>query len=580
MYKLKKYISIITGIYRKKQYQLVILITLIIATIIGTSLFYISEQLRRKLDQNSIDKSIFIIESIEKEAEINILLGDKQSLGLLTSNIVERDSNITDISFFNDKLRKVSGGKRLSVKKEKQWSIQKKVSEINVIFQSIEPNKATYYIQITYDINNSIKYVNDLRNKSTIFITLLVIGLNTVLFTMFYNLEKSATTQAKILSEANIAKTKEKNQRLFLANMSHEIRTPLNGIIGLLQLIEKTKLSKQQKTYAEAINTCSQTLLVVINDILDLSKIELGELKIISKPFDLKNATNQLVELFQGKAIDKGIKLELKYSTEIPHLIIGDLPRFNQIFYNIVGNAIKFTNKGHVIVEVKYFFTNNENGLLKITVTDSGIGIPTDKLNSIFNPFMQVENYDSRTYQGTGLGLAISQKLIKKQGGNIKVKSTVGKGSQFLISLPCQFHQEPVKEKDFDQEEHKDIANLNILLAEDNPFNQMVAIELLEQEKAIVEVAENGEEALKMVKAKDFDVILMDMQMPIMSGYEAMEKIRLDPALSHSKIIALTAHVNDKEIKKCLDAGANLYLSKPFEIETLKASIVELVNSA
>ncbi len=575
---LRFYAHLITRIYSQRIYQLITLVTIALIGSMITYLNYTSENLQKQLHDESISKLQFIVKSIKQDAQIGILQSDEQSLIDLTNITIAADSNIINVSYFDNLLNKKAGKTDIENIPTKQWTTLEKNNIVTLIYKNKQGIHNLFIIKIQYDIKNNKDFVNGLKIKTIVFLTCLILLLNIILFRMFYTLEKVTFEKAEMAGETTIAKTKEYNQRLFLASMSHEIRTPLNGIMGLLELLEKTKLSDSQKKYTNTISVCSQTLLVVINDILDLSKIEEGEIRLNYNPINIKTAIQELYELFSARVSSQNIELKLNYGKETPNFIITDLARFNQILYNIVGNAIKFTSVGSVTININFKMKDNNEGELIISVIDTGVGMPHDKLETIFKPFKQLEDYESRTFQGTGLGLSITKKLIEIHNGTIEATSKLSEGSQFTIKLPCKYLSNNLAMEASPSKIKKDISNLNILLAEDNPINQMVAMELLEQEKAIVQLVENGQEALDMLNTRQFDVILMDMQMPIMSGYEAMEKLRRKNKGKDYKIIAVTAHVNDKELKRCLDAGADSYISKPFEIEHLKTEILKLVN--
>ena len=267
-----------------------------------------------------------------------------------------------------------------------------------------------------------------------------------------------------------------------------------------------------------------------------------------------------------------------EFKSQLPSSTDGDQARINQIIYNLVSNAIKFTPKGFVKLSSDFTYTDEQKGIFHLSIEDSGIGIPSNKIEEIFSPFKQVEDYEKRKFEGTGLGLAISKKMISLMGGEIIANSTEGQGSVFKLSIPLQYSIKevaPIKQK----ATMTNLKNIHILMAEDNPINQLMAKEMLTQEGAITTVVPNGLEALNALETQNFDIILMDMQMPVMSGYEAMSAIRKNTHTSHYKIIALTAHVNETELKKCLDAGADKYVSKPFEIENLKKVIHNLISN-
>jgi len=544
--------------------------------IVSGYLYYVSESLKRKLYNETVNKIKITANSVKSEVKINILLSDTLGLKVIGSDIKRLDKNIQSVTFFDHSgtllLDKIN--KDLNSVKTWDFIMNKNLLLATCSYSQIIDNQ--FSIQINYNLQSNIDYVYYLRLKAIIFIFFLMILLNIILFKMFYTLENEVVESEKNKQIAELAHAKEKNQRLFLANMSHEIRTPLSGIMGLLSLVKKTKLTEKQKKYLSAIDTSSKTLLTVINDILDLAKIEQGEVTLIESPFNIKNTINQIYDLFSGKCINKKLKFTNTFNSSIPPMVIGDQARINQIIYNIVGNAIKFTPTGSINLCTEFEYINNKKGIFRLYIEDTGIGIPKEKLKEIFSPFKQVEGYEERKFEGTGLGLSISQKMISLMNGQIWVTSEVGKGSLFTITIPFNLSSyNPVMEQQ--KELNSNLKNVNILLAEDNPINQLMAKEMLSQEKATITTVENGQEALNILKERNFDIILMDMQMPIMSGYEAMSAIRKNTHTSKYKIIALTAHVNETELKRCLDAGADRYVSKPFEIEDLKKQIIELL---
>ena len=375
-----------------------------------------------------------------------------------------------------------------------------------------------------------------------------------------------------ILKEKEKAEKAAKEKSRFLANMSHEIRTPINGIMGLTNLMLNTSLSDKQRKYLEAIVSSSQTLMVVINDILDLSKVEAGKLSFKSAPFNIQATLSQLTELLNSKAIEKGITLSYMKLTPLPEALKGDEARLNQILYNIVGNAIKFTDKGLVTIEVSS--NEIEPGKVELTfhVVDTGIGISKEKLKDIFGAFKQVDENDSRKYQGTGLGLTISKRLIELQGGRVHVTSEPGIGTNFTFTIPYLLSDETIVKKE-QKERIASLSGTQVLLAEDNPINQMVTVDLLHQKGVNVDLAENGALAIEMLSLKQYEIVLMDMQMPVMDGYSAMKSIRSIKDHKDIPIIALTAHVSETEVQKCYDFGADDYLSKPFQPEDLYKKI-------
>ena len=386
-------------------------------------------------------------------------------------------------------------------------------------------------------------------------------------------------TKAKTELEASM-KVKEQ----FLANMSHEIRTPMNAIVGFTDLVMKTPLSPEQKQYLEYIKTSGANLIVIINDILDISRIQSGKVSLEQIDFRLSQTIAIVTEMMMQKSVEKKIKLFAEVDKKISDNLIGDPTRLNQILLNLIGNAIKFTEEGEVKIIVSLVADNAEDIELKFSITDTGIGIPQDKLSSIFDAFTQATNETTRKYGGTGLGLTIVKQLVNIMGGNISVQSIEGKGSTFSFHLTFKKGKLPKQNGTVhvvENETTENIEGLNILLVEDNLFNQTLAKKVLTGWKWKVEVADNGAIALDKLKEKDFDIILMDMQMPEMDGYEATTYIRKKFPQPKCKIpiMAMTAHAMSSEEEKCLKLGMNGYISKPFDQKVLYARIISIINA-
>jgi signal transduction histidine kinase/DNA-binding response OmpR family regulator len=367
------------------------------------------------------------------------------------------------------------------------------------------------------------------------------------------------------------AEASEQFKQLFLANMSHEIRTPMNAIVGMTNLLLDEPQPPKNLRYLNAIKHSSDNLLVVINDILDLSKIEAGKLKIEKTPFDIIAQLNQLQELFEQKVIDKKLKFDIKISPDVPRNIMGDPHRIYQVLVNLLNNAIKFTPKGGVALHITLIPSNE----LCFTIKDTGIGIAKTKINSIFESFTQAETKTTRQYGGTGLGLAIAKHLVELMEGTIKVKSALGKGSEFIFSLPLvETRKQTIQEKSKTTLSNlgKRLTSIRVLLAEDNEYNQIVAVESLKKfiPKVRIVLAQNGKKALLTLQKEKFDVVLMDLHMPQMDGYAATKKIRSKKSdFATIPIIALTASVIRADIDKCMEAGMDGYIAKPFKMEEL-----------
>ena len=364
--------------------------------------------------------------------------------------------------------------------------------------------------------------------------------------------------------------------------MSHEIRTPLNGIIGLSHLLEKTELSEKQRSYINAISRSSAQLMGIINDVLDLSKIEAGKMDSIKTKFDLHDLLRSVVSVLEIRANEKNLSFFSEIDSDVPQFVIGDEIHLNQIMYNILGNAIKFTEKGEVKLKVSLIEDFDEEKTIQFTITDSGIGMDEEVKEKIFDAFTQAESETTRKFGGTGLGLAIVQNLVELQGGTIDVKSKLNHGSCFTIRLKyLEANGNSIDSKVKQEDNFLHLDGLRVLMVEDNLVNQMVTKDLLVEKGVEVLVAENGQIALDILHNEQFDIILMDMQMPVMDGFQAMQRIRDsdDQQLKHIPILALTANVIQTEINKCYEFGANDYLSKPFKPDFLYSKMLNLLPS-
>lgn len=364
----------------------------------------------------------------------------------------------------------------------------------------------------------------------------------------------------------------------FLATISHEIRTPLNAIVGIGDLLSKTSLDPKQKEYADILRLSSGNLLGLVNNILDLSKLEAQALQLEKKAFAIRTLINSLIHTFKLKCNEKGIELLYEIDDEIPNYIIGDPIKLSQVLTNLLGNAIKFTCEGHVKLMVKLNPSSSEKLDLNFSVIDTGTGIPEDKLQSIFEEFSQASYEVNLEYGGTGLGLTISQQLLKLHGSEIKVASVLGEGSEFSFDIVYEMYTNLIKEIEADDNERREKLDLaKLLIVEDNPVNIFVISEYLKEWKISFDVAKNGKKAIEAAKKKHYDVILMDLHMPVINGFEASSTIRNLSLEKQPVILALSA-TSREAIQSELDrAGIDDFISKPFGPEDLHKLIANYI---
>jgi len=393
-------------------------------------------------------------------------------------------------------------------------------------------------------------------------------------------LERTVAERTTELSRAkDRAEHSELVKQQFLANLSHEIRTPMNAIMGMTGILKRNDHLPDQEKYLNAVAQSSENLLVILNDILDLSKLEAGKIDPEKVPFEPRQVIGNVRDILRYKAEEKAIRMSIDCADDVPKTLMGDPTRLNQIVLNLAGNAIKFTEHGSVTIRVQRSIDplgrHDWIGLV-INVIDTGIGIPQDRLDKIFEEFIQAYSDTTRKYGGTGLGLTISKRLAEMQGGSITVKSEQGKGSTFTLSIPYAVAKSSAARQPTTIIRQQDLRDLRILLAEDNEFNAMVAQdELADAIPGVqVDVAVNGRIAVEMVQANRYDVILMDLQMPEMSGYDATKAIRSLPGdTSRVPIIAMTANVLKEEVERCKEAGMDGYVPKPFTREELMGAL-------
>jgi len=391
----------------------------------------------------------------------------------------------------------------------------------------------------------------------------------------FENVNKALAVAKKIAEDANVSKSQ------FLANMSHEIRTPMNGYMGMIQLMQSTHLTAEQNEYLDIAKSSADSLLALIDDILDYSKIEAGKMELDKRRFKLEYLLSETLNLFKISIIKANLFIEVNIDKGVPEFFLGDLFRIKQILSNLIGNAIKFTKQGGVSLHIKAITENEGNNvLLEFEVKDTGIGIPADKLECLFKRFSQVDNSDTRAYGGSGLGLAICKGLVEKMNGEIWVESNLGIGSSFYFTCQLELGDVEIRQNRVNEErvsiEHKKIK---ILLVEDDLISRTIIERYAMKNSWEITNAVNGQNAIDSFKQKKFDIVLMDVQMPVLDGYTATNQIRAYEhkrgQIARTPIIALTAYTIKGDRENCLAAGMDDYLSKPVDLKALNAMILK-----
>lgn len=380
---------------------------------------------------------------------------------------------------------------------------------------------------------------------------------------------------SKNAESANLSKSQ------FLANMTHELRTPMIGVLGSTDLLSHTSLSPEQYSHLDTIRECGEQLLNIINDILDLSKIDLGIDTIRPLPINIARVVEKTTAMLENSLRAKGLQLNMYIDPSLPPLLILDEQKFRQVLVNLLANAIKFTASGHIDIQAVRETDGNQEDWLLVSVQDTGIGIPEDKLDSIFGCFTQADSSSCREYGGAGLGLYICERLVRLMSGEIWVQSHEGQGTTFALRIPLRMpdiedeetHLHPPDNNGFDEVLNNGFLPIRILLVEDNELNQKLIIQMLLSYGFEVEFANNGLECLHILQQRDFNLILMDMQMPVMDGYEATRIIRANSSWDHIPVIAITANAMSGDRDKCLECGCASYLAKPFKAAELVQEI-------
>lgn len=499
-----------------------------------------------------------------------------EPLIVLDKNLRIKSANRTFYKKFNAKIVDTEGMLLYDLG-NKQWDIPL----LRELLEEILP-KNTHFndLEITHtfpDIGEKTMLLNAKRiiqKRNHEELILLAISDITEQMIALHEMEKN---EIKLKDAMTSAENAVKFKQQFLSNMSHEIRTPLNSILGFTNVLLKTKLDDEQSEYLQAIKTSGTSLHQLINDILDLSKVDAGRMKFEKQPFEIRQSIRSTLFSFDLKIKEKNIELIKEYDSNIPSIVLGDSVRLNQIILNLLSNAVKFTHKGKIILSVKLLNEDDDSVTIEFAVKDTGIGIAAEKAELIFHIFEQADVNTAHSYGGTGLGLAIVKQLVEGQGGSISLKSKLGEGSTFSFILTFGKTNTKSTKETVTRNLDSGIKNLRVLVAEDVALNQLLIKIILNDFKFEYEIVSNGQMAVEKLQTNSYDIILMDLHMPVMNGFEATAYIR-NTIKSQIPIIALTADVTTVDISKCKEFGMDDYISKPIDENILYSKIVELVR--
>ncbi|MES2807580.1 MAG: response regulator [Bacteroidota bacterium] len=533
----------------------------------------------------------------ERKMEELIPLGDKLHSMIISGKASQADINavLAQVEVINRQLTKLEDDFSFTLGEGSRWLENIVLRLLLALSLTIGTTSILITISVTKGLEKAIKaiiegaalirqglYGNRVQVYSRDEIGVLANAFNEMSDTLEYNIQELKTAEESLIKERDRAEASEKVKQLFLANMSHEIRTPMNAILGFARLLEEAITDEELLKYTQIIIKSGDDLLVILNDILDFSRIEAGKVNFEKQPFSIRGNVAGIVTMMESKAESKGLKLTSVIDDTLPQMLVGDSVRLSQILLNLVSNAIKFTDKGGVDISLLVADENDSNVIVECVIKDSGIGIPLEKQAKIFESFEQATTDTMRKFGGTGLGLSIAKQLVEMQDGKISVKSLPGMGAEFYFRLPFQKNIPRKATPDGIEEAFLPVKSgkgLKVLVVEDNTINQMLIVKVLQKREFAIEVANNGVIGLSKHRNNHYDIILMDLQMPEMDGYETTKNIRaMQNARKDIPIIAMTAHTIKGERERCLAIGMNDYIPKPFNISELFDKIFGLVK--
>jgi len=506
------------------------------------------------------------------EAEVAVIKSDLQQINKLVRND-STEKLLTQLNYLVEEKNRFNVAVLDSFYSKGKWSAERMINAqkgkrlgeaIGVILHSLDSTRQT-------EVNHTTHIIDTSGQKALNWGTIMLFFACLSSLLSFLYITSRIYRQEQLIEALDHSRQKEKKLTVvkdqFLANMSHEIRTPMNAVLGFTNLLQQQPMNDKSKEYVSAIQHAGENLLDIINDILDISKIESGMMRLEPVSFSLRGVLHSLQRMFRPRAAEKQLDLNVHIDAEVPDILYGDVMRLTQVLVNLINNAIKFTGNGGVSIHVAQVPALGNGVRIQIAVSDTGIGISPDKLPYIFDRFSQAEADITRKYGGTGLGLTIVKDLIQLQHGIVRVESEPGKGSTFIVELPYTLGELLPDNTDNyisspDSLSLSQQENIKLLVAEDNKMNQNLLQHLLDNRQIHFLLVNNGQEAIHALAKQHFDLILMDLQMPEMDGYTATRKIR-EELHSNIPIVAMTAHAMSGEREKCLQAGMNEYLSKP-----------------